>query len=160
MQVEKDRVVSFHYNLMTSESTMSESSKDGDPMVYLHGHGGLISGLEKEMQGKRQGDKFAVSVNPEDAYGLRRENATERIPIKRLHYKGKLRPNMVAGIETEHGLQEVTIIKVGKFNADVDLNHPLAGLTLNFEVEITDIREATAEEIQHGHAHGPGGHQH
>lgn len=160
MQIEKNTVVTFHYDLRLSENGVFETSRNSDPMCYLHGHGNIIHGLEKEMMGKTSGDKFTVTVDPLEGYGLRNEQAVQRVPIKHLSYKGRLHPGMTVAVNTKEGQRRVTVIKVGKFNADVDLNHPLAGRTLNFDVEILDIRVASDQEISHGHAHGPGGHDH
>ena len=160
MQIEKNKVVTFHYELKISEKEIYESSRNSDPMSYLHGHGNIIYGLEKEMAGKAIGDKFSVTIDPMEGYGLRNEQAIQRIPIKHLSYKGRLRPGMTVAVNTRDGQRRVTVLKVGKYNADVDLNHPLAGRTLNFDVEIMDIRDANAQEISHGHAHGAEGHDH
>jgi FKBP-type peptidyl-prolyl cis-trans isomerase SlyD len=160
MQIEKNKVVTFHYDLRVSEHELYESSRNSDPMNYLHGHGNIVYGLEKEMTGKVTGDKFTVTVEPVDGYGLRNEQATQRIPIKHISCKGRLRPGMMVAVNTREGQRRVTVLKVGKFNADVDLNHPLAGKTLTFDVEIVEVREASTQEINHGHAHGPGGDDH
>ena len=160
MQVEKNKVVAFHYDLKISENEIFESSRNSEPMHYLHGHGNIIYGLEKEMAGKAVGDKFSVTIDPLEGYGLRNEQAIQRIPIKHLSFKGRLRPGMMATVNTREGQRQVVLLKVGKFNVDVDLNHPLAGKTLNFDVEIMDIRDASEQEISHGHAHGPDGHDH
>jgi len=161
MQIEKDKVVSFHYAL-SEDGKQLETSRDGEPMLVLHGHGGVMVGLEEAMAGKAVGDTLNVTLEPAKAYGERQDDAQQRIPIKHLvgGKKLKLRPGMVVSVNTDQGPRDVTVIKAGKFNVDVDLNHPLAGKTLTFDVEILDIRDATAEELSHGHAHGVGGHQH
>jgi len=87
-------------------------------------------------------------------------DSIQRVPLKHLRARGRLRPGMVAAVETEHGARQVTVVKVGKFNADVDTNHPLAGRTLSFDIEVLEVRAASEEEIAHGHAHGAGGHHH
>ena len=140
--------------------SFSKKSHTDEDMAYLHGKNAIIAGLEREMQGKQAGDEFEVTVNPEDAYGDRDENAKQRVPIKHLFQKKRLKPGMVVSVNTQDGPREVVIEKVGKFNVDVDTNHPLAGKTLHFKIKIEEVREATAEEIAHGHAHGPGGHHH
>ncbi len=159
MRIEKNKVVSFHYKL-SEGGTELEYSREGDPMMFLYGHGGLISGLEDAMEGRRNGDNFCVTVPPEKAYGHRSPEAVQRIPVKHFGTKKKLKRGDVAALQTSQGPLDVTIIKVGKFMADVDANHPLAGRTLTFDIDIVDVRDATEEEISHGHAHGPGGHQH
>ena len=129
-------------------------------MAYLHGHGNIIPGLEEHMIGKEAGAEFSATVAPEKAYGVRDETAIQRIPVKHLQGAKKWKKGMVAHVETDQGQRQVTVIKVGKFMVDVDANHPFAGKELTFDVKVEEVREATAEEIQHGHAHGIGGHQH
>lgn len=160
MIAEKNKVVCFHYSLTNGEGYELESSHGKDPMTYLHGANNIILGLEKAMEGHVIGDKFSATLEPEDAYGVRNENNIQRIPLKRLKGLGKVSVGQVLNLKTNTGPVQVTVLKLGRFNVDVDGNHPLAGTQLTFKVEITDIREASEEETQHGHAHGPGGHQH
>ena len=160
MQIDKNKVVTFHYDLRISEHDMYESSRNTQPMNYLHGHGNIIHGLEKEMVGKVSGDRFSVTVEPLEGYGLRNEQAMQRIPIKHIIHKGRLRPGMMVAVNSREGQRQVLVLKVGKFNVDVDLNHPLAGKTLTFDVEILGVRDASPEEIAHGHAHAPEGAEH
>lgn len=160
MSVAKDTVVQFHYTLSEVGGEQLESTKGKDPMAYLHGHGNIISGLEKAMEGKAEGDTFSATVEPAEAYGERKDTPPQRIPLKHLQGAKKWRPGMMAWVETEQGRKQVSIVKVGKFNADCDLNHPLAGKSLTFDIEIIGVRPATAEEKSHGHAHGVGGHHH
>jgi FKBP-type peptidyl-prolyl cis-trans isomerase SlyD len=159
MLIEKDKVVSFHFKVIENGDLL-ESSGDGDPMLYMHGRNGLISGLESEFVGRQSGESFSVTLDPKDTYGIPLESSKQRISKKHLTTKGKLQVGMVVDINTTEGLRQATIVKVGKFNVDVDTNHPFAGKTLTFEVEIADVRDATGEELAHGHAHGAGGHQH
>jgi len=160
MPIEKNKVVSFHYKLIEGDSEL-EQSHDGDPMSFLFGHGGIMSGLEESMAGRDSGDHFSVTVPPEKAYGYRSPDAVQRIPIKHFGARNrKLKRGDVVPLQTSQGPLDVTILKVGKFMADVDANHPLAGRTLTFDIDIVDVRDATEEEIAHGHAHGPGGHDH
>jgi FKBP-type peptidyl-prolyl cis-trans isomerase SlyD len=116
-----------------------------------------VAGLESELRGRRAGDELTVTVAPEDAYGARDPTAVQRVPIKHLVRPGKLAVGKVVAVNTSVGPRRATVLKVGRFNVDVDLNHPLAGKTLIFDVKVLDVREATSEEIAHGHAHGPGG---
>ena len=160
MIAEKHKVVTFHYTLTNAEGKQMESSRDKDAMVYLHGANNIIGGLEKAMDGRSISDTFSVTLEPEEAYGIRNESNIQRVPLKRLKGIGKIVVGQVLNLQTDKGPVQVTVLKVGRFNVDVDGNHPLAGNTLTFEVEITDIREANEEETQHGHVHGPGGHQH
>ena len=159
MQIEKDKVVTFHYRLSEADELL-ESTNDDEPLAYLHGHGGIIPALEQAMTGRQVGDRFSVTLAPEQAYGPRRERPPQRVPIKHLLTKGKLKPGQVVAVNTREGPREAVIVKVGKFNVDVDTNHPLAGKILTFEIDIQDVREATPEELSHGHAHGVGGHRH
>ena len=160
MQIDKDKVVQFHYQLQDGDGQQIESSEGGEPMAYLHGADNIIPGLENALTGHAAGDRVEVTVPPEDGYGPRKEDMLQRISAKYLKHAGKLKPGMQAQLQTEQGPRWVTVTKVGLKSVDVDANHPLAGKTLKFTVDIVDVREATAEERQHGHAHGPGGHQH
>lgn len=160
MKIEKDKVVNFTYVLSAADGDELERADENNPSAYLHGYGNVLYALEAAMAGREAGDSFAVTLPPEQGYGLRREDAKQRVPIKHLLSKGRLRPGMVVKINSEHGPKDATVIKVGKFNVDVDSNHPLAGLALSFKINILDIRDATAEEKAHGHAHGAGGHNH
>ncbi len=160
MIVEKDKVVTFHYTLKNAAGEQMESSREKDPMLYLHGANNIIAGLEKAIEGHAIKDEFSVTVEPEEAYGVRNENNVQRVPLKRLKGIGKISVGQVLNLQTNKGQVQVTVLKVGRFNVDVDGNHPLAGKQLTFEVEITDIREASQEELEHRHVHGAGGHQH
>lgn len=160
MIAEKDKVVTFHYTLKDSEGEKLETSLEKDPMTYLHGANNIISGLEKAMEGHAIRDAFSVTVEPEEAYGVRNENNIQRVALKRLKNLGKISVGQILTLQTDQGQVQVTVLKVGRFNVDVDGNHPLAGYPLTFDVEITDIREATEEELEHKHVHGPGGHHH
>lgn len=160
MQVTDKTVVSFHYTLSNATGEQLETSRDSEPTRYLHGHNNIIRGLEEALAGLEPGATLSVTVPPEKAYGLRNEQLQQRVPMKHLIYKGKLRPGAIVQVHTEQGQRSVTVIKAGRHSADIDANHPLAGQELTFDIEITDIRQAEAEEITHGHAHGPGGHEH
>lgn len=160
MIVEKDKVVSFHYTLKNSAGEQMETSREQEPMNYLYGANNIIVGLEKAMEGHSVGDEFVVTVEPEDGYGIRNEKNVQRVPLKRLKGVGKISVGQVLNLQTNKGQVQVTVLKVGRFNVDVDGNHPLAGVPLTFEVEIIGIRDASEEELEHRHVHGPGGHQH
>ena len=160
MNIEKKKVVTFHYTLSDEQGEQLESSRESDPMTYLHGVGNIIPGLEKALAGKAAGDRFEVNVEPAEAYGERNENGIQRIPAKHFKQVGRLKPGQVVVMQTREGPRQLTVVKVGRFNVDVDTNHPMAGLSLTFEVEVTDVRDATDEEISHGHVHGKGGVEH
>lgn len=160
MKIEPNKVVSFHYILSDGGAAPLESSRDrGEPIVFLVGHGGLIPGLEKALIGHEAGERFEVSVAPTEGYGERRDDFTQRVPKKYFRDGEHLKPGMTTVLTMREGGQRaVTIQKVGSSVIDVDLNHPLAGKTLVFDVEIVDVRDATPEEIEHRHVHGPGVH--
>lgn len=160
MQIELNKVVYFNYSLSEPEKDIIETSRKGDPMAYLHGHRNLMPALEASMVGKQQGDVFSVTLTPEQAYGHLRDDSKQRIPIKHVLTKGKLKLGMAIKINTDQGARDCIVVKVGRFNVDVDTNHPLADKTLVFDIEIIDLRDATPEEIDHKHVHGPGGHPH
>ncbi|MBQ0798628.1 MAG: peptidylprolyl isomerase [Porticoccaceae bacterium] len=160
MKIENDKVVTFYYSLKDDAGETLENLREGDPKAYLHGRRNMMPALEKEFSGREAGDTFVATLAPEQAYGMRREVDVVRVPVKHLLTKGKLKPGMVVSINSHDGAQQATVVKVGKFNVDVDSNHPLAGKTLTFDVEIVEVRDASAEELSHGHSHGAGGHQH
>lgn len=158
MQIAEKTVVSFDYTLKRPDGSLVEASGEGDPVTYMHGTGNIIPGLERALAGKQAGDVVEVTVLPADGYGERREDMKQRIPAKHLGGAKKLRPGMQVPIELDHGTQVVTVLKVGKFAVDIDANHPLAGETLCFHVEIRTVRAALPVELEHGHAHGADGH--
>ncbi|MCB1699792.1 MAG: peptidylprolyl isomerase [Pseudomonadales bacterium] len=160
MKIESDTVVTFHYTLRNEAGTELESSRGSEPSVYLHGANNVIRGLESAMAGREKGDVFTASLSPVDAYGLHNPGRVQRVPVKHLAFRGKLAAGKVVQMNTGEGMRPVTVVKAGRHSADVDTNHPLAGQTLEFDIEILDLRAATAEELAHGHAHGPGGHHH
>jgi FKBP-type peptidyl-prolyl cis-trans isomerase SlyD len=160
LEITSDAVVYFHYTLRNQDGDELETSRGGEPNAYLHGTNNIITGLEAAMTGKASGDTFSATVEPEQAYGQRQADKTQRVPVKHLLFKGRLRPGMVVQLNTSQGQLPVTVVKAGRHSADVDTNHPLAGETLTFDIEITEVRAATAEEKSHRHVHGPGGHHH
>ena len=165
MKIEKDRVVRFHYAVAEHSAEGQgqepvENSKDGgQPLAILFGHGNIIPGLEKAMDGREAGDSFKAAVPAAEAYGERRDGLSQRVPKKHFGAQ-KLAPGMQVVLNTNFGPRAVTIEKVGMSVVDVDLNHPMAGKDLEFDIEIVEVREASAEEVAHGHVHGDGGHQH
>ena len=160
MQISKDCVVQFKYVIKDLAGKEVESSGDEAPVAYLHGHNGMMPGIEKALEGKQAGDKVAVELAASETFGEKLDDNEQRVSIKHLMGADKWKAGMTALVNTEHGQRQVTVIKVGKFMATVDINHPLAGQTLAFELEVTNVRAASKEEIEHGHAHGEGGHHH
>jgi len=168
MKIAKDTVVQLHYSLYDDQGNLIESTLDAsgsseggsEPVAYLQGHQNMIAGFEKAVTGMEPGEQQSFTLEPKDAYGERREGSQQRIPLKHLQGAKHWKKGMIAWVETEQGTRQVTIVKVGRFMADVDTNHPLAGKALRFDVDIVNVRLATPEEIDHKHAHGVGGHQH
>jgi FKBP-type peptidyl-prolyl cis-trans isomerase SlyD len=168
VNVEANKVVSFHYTVHEARAddgakgeAVDSSRERGEPLTVLIGHGNIIPGLEQALMGHAVGDRFEVDVAPAQAYGERRADFTQRVPKKYFQDPDHLRAGMSTVLHTkEAGARMVVVLKVGSSVIDVDLNHPLAGKALAFDVEITDIRDATPEEIEHRHAHGAGGHHH
>ncbi|ARN73565.1 FKBP-type peptidyl-prolyl cis-trans isomerase [Oceanicoccus sagamiensis] len=160
MQISNNTVVSFHYTVLNEAGEEVETSRGEDPSLCLIGANNTLAGVEQAMIGKQAGDSFKVSLEPHLAYGLYSEKNKDRISAKYLKHEGKLKVGKVVRLNTNQGYKTGTILKVGKFNVDIDLNHPLAGQAVSFDIEIMAVRDGTAEEIAHGHAHGIGGHNH
>lgn len=160
MKIESNRVVRFHYALSDAAGTPIESSEGGEPIAALIGHNNIIPGLEAALLGHEAGSKVTADVAPEQAYGEPDPALVQRLPKKYFKDAAKLKPGMQTTLQTRQGPRPVTVRKLGMSVIDVDLNHPLAGRHLRFEVDVVDVRDATPEEIEHRHAHGDGGHQH
>lgn len=159
MQIGANVVVGFDYVLKDEAGVELERSEE--PMVYLHGAGNIIRGLEEALTGHDEGDSIEVTLPPERAYGLRRDDALMRVPIKHLLTKSKkYKVGQVVAVNTQEGRKDAVVVKVGRFNLDLDMNHPLAGKTLTFDVTINQTRAATSDELSHGHAHGIDGQHH
>lgn len=160
MQISSGKVVSIDYTLTDDDKRVIDSSEGGEPLTYLHGVGQLIRGLEKELEGKVAGDSLKVKVPPAEGYGERDSAKTQVVPRKAIQGVGELKVGMQLQAGNGHGHQVVTIAKIDGDEITLDANHPLAGATLHFDVAVRDVREATPEELDHGHVHGPGGHHH
>lgn len=160
MQAAENSVVSIHYTLTNTRGDVLDSSRGGDPLVYLHGAGNIIPGLEKALAGKQAGDKLNVSVAPAEGYGERDDSLVQQVPRRAFQGVAQIEPGMSFQAQSSQGPMRVTVTAVTGDMVTVDGNHPLAGETLNFDVEITEVRAATLEELAHGHVHGPGGHHH
>lgn len=160
MQIAEHSVVSIHYKLTNDAGEVLDSSEGSAPLVYLHGAGNIISGLEKALLGKQQGDRLDVRVEPGEAYGEHDERLIQQVPRRAFQGVSEVKAGMRFQTQGPNGPASVVITRVAGDMVTVDGNHPLAGQPLNFAVEITDVREASAEELEHRHVHGEGGHHH
>ena len=160
MQIVKHKVVTIDYTLTDEEGKVLDTSKDGEPLSYIQGIGNLIPGLETALEGKQAGDALNVSVPPEQGYGERDDKLLVSVPRERFDEAGNVEVGMRFQAPTESGMRVVTVVGIEEENVTVDANHPLAGETLNFDVKVVEVRDATEEEIGHGHVHGAGGHEH
>lgn len=161
MTITNNKVATIHYTLKRPDGKLIESSEGQEPLVYIHGIGMLIEGLETALHGKKAGDTLSVVVKPAEGYGERDESLIENVP------KSDFEPGeeLVVGKEFQYDDEEgaiyhVRITKIEGENVTVDGNHPLAGEVLHFDVKVLEVREATEEELEHGHVHGEGGHHH
>lgn len=160
MKIKKNAVVAMHYRLTNNAGDLIDESND-TPLTFIYGIGQIIPGLEAALEGKVANDKLKVKVDAKDAYGERNDAMVQAIPKSQLVGV----PNLQVGMQLEAQADEnqriiVTVTEIQDDHIVIDGNHPLAGVELNFDVEIINVREATAEELDHGHVHGPGGHQH
>ncbi len=160
MNIAKDLVVAIDYTLTNSEGEVIDSSEGGEALHYLHGAGNIIVGLENELEGKKAGDSLSVDVQSDQAYGKRIEELVQEVPKDAFGELGDIEVGMRFQAETEQGPVPVVVTALTDSTVTVDGNHPLAGQDLHFDVTIKDVREASKEELDHGHVHGPGGHQH
>ena len=161
MQISNQKVVSIDYTLTDDQNAVIDSSEDSEPLAYIQGIGSLIPGLENALEGKSAGDELSVSIQPDQAYGERDEALVQTVP--REHFDGV--ENLQEGMQFRASSDDdenmvVTVVNIEGDQVTVDGNHPLAGQTLNFEVAVVEVRDATSEELEHGHVHGPGGHNH
>ena len=159
MIISENAAVRFHYTLTDEEGTQLDSSKGKEPLAYLHGHKNIIPGLEQAMEGKQAGDVMVVNVEAADAYGEIQEQMIQEVPRKTFQ-ADDITVGMRFEAQTPNGPVSVVVTGVTEETVTVDGNHPLAGKELNFDVRIDTVREATEEELTHGHVHGAGGHQH
>ncbi len=160
MEIMADRVVLIHYTLKDDKGAVIDSSAGGEPLAYIQGHGNLVPGLEKALEGRGDGNTVAVSVAPADGYGIRDESLIQRVPKRSLQGSGEIKKGMQFQARTDDGMRLFTVVAVVGDMVTLDGNHPLADQTLNFDVQIVSVREATGEELEHGHVHGAGGHHH
>jgi FKBP-type peptidyl-prolyl cis-trans isomerase SlyD len=161
MQISQHKVVTLEYSLTDDKGTLIDEAKGGESFAFIHGVGGIIPGLESALEGKAAGDSVSVTIKPEEGYGDRDEALVMAVP--RTQFEGA--DDIVVGMQfhtptEDGGVRVVTVVNVDDENVTVDANHPLAGVILNFDVNVLDVRDATQEELDHGHVHGPGGHEH
>jgi len=160
MQIAQNSVVAFHYTLTNDAGEVLDSSEGREPLTYLHGAGNIIPGLEKQLEGHTTGDKVQAKVSPEEGYGEVQAQLVQEVPRDAFQGVDNVEPGMQFQAQTQGGPLMVTVTSVEGDTVTVDGNHPLAGQPLNFDVEIAEVREATDEEVEHGHVHGEGGHEH
>ena len=160
MQIADRCVVRFHYTLTNDGGEVLDSSQDGQALAYLHGSGNIIPGLESALTGKQTGDKLKVRIDAAQAYGERDERLVQDVPRRAFQGIADVKEGMRFQTQGPSGQTMVVVTRVAGDMVTVDGNHPLAGQALNFDVEVAEVREASEEEIQHGHVHGEGGHHH
>jgi FKBP-type peptidyl-prolyl cis-trans isomerase SlyD len=156
MEISKNKVAGIHYTLRDNTGTIIDTSDGREPLYYLHGAGNLIIGMEEGLEGKTIGDKFQLKISPAKGYGEKDPSMTQKVPRSAF---GNQEVKQGMKFQTDRGAV-VTVTDVGLDSVTVDANHPLAGVELNFAVEVMEVRNATQEELEHGHVHGPGGHHH
>ena len=160
MKIEDNKVVQIHYHLTDEKGNVLDSSQGRDPLSYIHGAGNIIIGLEKQLQGKVAGDKVNAVVSPAEGYGERDDSLVQVVPKIGFQGDEELKVGMQVQVGTQQGNAVATVAKIEGEDVTLDVNHPLAGVTLTFDVEVVEVRDATKEELEHGHVHGPGGHHH
>jgi len=157
--ISQDKAVTIHYAVSNSDGTLLDKSSEEKPLAFIFGRGMLIPGLEKALEGKAAGEKMDVEIPSADAYGERHDGLVQTVP-RTVFGDQEVNPGMQFRATTDQGEQSVMIVEVNEEEVTVDGNHPLAGVDLQFNVEVVDVRDATAEELDHGHVHGPGGVDH
>jgi len=160
VEIGADRVVTIHYTLKDDQGKVLDSSAGGEPLAYIQGHGNLVVGLEKALEGKEDGARLAVVVSPEEGYGKHDAALIQRIPKRSLQGAGQVQKGMQFQARTDDGMRVFTVTAIVGDMVTLDGNHPLADQTLHFDVEVVGVRAATPEELEHGHVHGAGGHHH
>lgn len=161
MPITKGKAVLMHYVLKNDGGEVLDSSEGQAPLAYLHGASNIVPGLEKELEGKKKGDKVSAAVAPAEGYGERDQRGVQQVGRDQFPEEAELEPGMQFMAENGDGSQfPFWITEIGDDEVTIDMNHPLAGETLHFDVEIVEVRDASEEELAHGHVHGPGGHHH
>ncbi len=160
MQISDQCVALFHYTLRNDAEDIIDSSEGKEPLAYLHGSGNIVPGLEDALLGKSAGDQFKVSVAAEQGYGPKHDGLVEEVPRSAFQGVDTIEVGMRFQADSDQGPMMVTVAAVTDDTVTVDGNHPLAGQTLHFDIDVVEVRAASAEEVEHGHPHGPGGHHH
>lgn len=160
MKIAENAVVVIDYTLTNNEGEVIDTSDGAGPLAYLQGFGNIIDGLEEALEGKEAGDKLKVSIEPAKAYGERHEEMAQEVPKELFGGVDNIELGMQFESETDDGSVMVTVVAISEETVTVDGNHPLAGVHLNFDVTVREVRKATEEELAHGHVHGDGGHHH
>ncbi len=160
MTITTGKVVFFDYTLTDDDQEIIDSSKGGQPLGYVQGAGQIVPGLEKAMEGKKAGDTFQIAVEPAEGYGLSDPANIAVIPADQIEGVDELEVGTQLHTDTEYGEQTVVVTKIEGNEVTIDANHPLAGLTLHFDIAVREVRDATDDEVSHGHVHGEGGHHH
>jgi FKBP-type peptidyl-prolyl cis-trans isomerase SlyD len=160
VEISADKVVSIHYTLKDDSGAVLDSSAGGEPLAYIQGHGNLVPGLEKALEGQRDGSTLAITVPAAEGYGVRDGALVQRMSKRSLKGSGEIRKGMQFQARTDDGMRVFTVTAVVGDMVTLDGNHPLADQNLHFDVEVVAVRDATAEELEHGHVHGAGGHHH
>ena len=160
MQIAKHSVVTIDYTLTAPDGQVIDTSRGKQPLTYLHGVGGIIPGLEAALNGKGAGEKINVTIPPDQGYGQKDPAMVQAVPREAFKGATDIQPGMQFQAQSPQGPRVVTVVAVNDKEVTVDANHPLAGMELKFDVDVKEVRAATAEEISHGHVHGPGGHHH
>jgi FKBP-type peptidyl-prolyl cis-trans isomerase SlyD len=160
-KVGKGSVVSLDYELHLGDGKVVDASSPGQPLSYIHGEGQIVPGLERELEGMATGDSKQVVVPPGEGYGEHDPRGVQEVPLNAFPADVRLEPGMELAAQGENGETVPFVVReVKPGTVVIDMNHPLAGRTLHFAVKVKDIRAATAEELEHGHVHGPEGHEH
>jgi FKBP-type peptidyl-prolyl cis-trans isomerase SlyD len=160
MQIADDMAVLIHYKVTSDTGELIDSSEGDEPLSYIQGQGDIVPGLEQALAGKRAGDKLEVTVTPELGYGVRENGKIQKVPRSAFEDDADIQPGMRFQAQADDGEVLVTVAAVSGNEVTIDANHPLAGQTLTFAVEVVSVRACTPEELEHGHVHGPGGHHH
>ena len=160
MQISEKKVALISYTLTNSEGQVLDQADEKEPFAFIAGIGNIIAGLDSALNGKVAGDALQVSIEAKDAYGEHKPELLQTVPLEMFQGVDKIEVGMQFQAQSDQGVNVVTVAKVDGEEVTIDANHPLAGETLNFDVKVLEVREATEEELEHGHAHGTGGHQH